>query len=86
MRDLLEGEWAAALETAHQPLKSSTWVEVVSVIIGRDGGDFARTQRLGLARLERLVCIEVERRGKSKPCPRILRKLYAALSDPAGCW
>jgi len=76
--------WPAALESAKQPFKSTTWVAAMSVIIGRDGGDFARTRRLGPARLERLVRVEVERRGKIRPCLRILRRLYAALSDPAG--
>ncbi len=84
IRDLLECVRPAALESAKQPFKSTTLVAAMSVIIGRDGGDFARTRRLGPARLERLVRVEVERRGKIRPCLRILRRLYAALSDPAG--
>jgi len=51
IRDLLECVWPAALESAKQPFKSTTWVAAMSVIIGRDGGDFARTRRLGPARL-----------------------------------
>ena len=84
IRDLLECVWPAALETARQPFKSITWVATMSVIMTRDGGDLARTRRLGLARLERLVRAEVTRRGRVRPCLRIVRKLYAALSDPAG--
>ncbi len=83
IHDLLECVWPAALESAKQPFKSTTWVAAMSVIIGRDGGDFARTRRLGPARLERLVRVEVERRGKIRPCLRILQRLYAALSDLA---
>src|SRR5680860_500921 len=56
----------------------------MSVVLGRDGGDFARTRRLGLARFEHAVRREITRRGGQKPCLRILRKLFTALADPAG--
>jgi hypothetical protein len=56
----------------------------MSVILDRDGGDLARTHRLGLARLESAVRREITRRGGLKPCLRIVRRLFAALSDPAG--
>ena len=84
IRDLLECVWPAALEAARQPFKSITWVATVSVIMTRDGGDLTRTRRLGLARLERVVRAEVARRGRVRPCLRIVRRLYAALADPAG--
>lgn len=51
MRDLLECVWPAALETARQPFRSVTWMAAVSLIVGRDGGDFGRTRRLGAARI-----------------------------------
>ena len=51
MRDLLECAWPAALDTARQPFRSSTWIAALPVIAGRDGGDFERTRRLGAARL-----------------------------------
>ena len=54
------------------------------MITGRDGGDFARTRRLGAARFEHAVRREVTRRGRRKPCLRIVRALFAALADPAG--
>jgi transposase len=63
---------------------SSTWVAAMSVIMTRDGGDFARTRRLGQARFEHAVRRELIRRGKIRPCLRIVHKLYAALADPAG--
>jgi len=84
MRDLLECAWPAALDTARQPFRSATWVAALSVIAGRDGGDFARTRRLGAARFERAVRREVIRRGRRKPCLRIVRAMFAALSDRAG--
>ena len=85
IRDLLECVWPAALEAAAQPFRSQTWVagdERWS--LDRDGGDLDRTRRLGWARFERAVRREITRRGGQKPCLRIVRKLFAALADPAG--
>jgi len=84
IRDLLECVWPAAVTTAKQPFKSATWLAAMHVIMTRDGGDFARTRRLGPARFEHAVRKELTRRGRTRPCLRILRKLYAALADPAG--
>jgi transposase len=84
VRDLLECVWPAALEVAAQPFKSATWVAALTVVVRRDGGDLARTRRLGPARFERAVRAEVARRGGVRPCLRILRRLFAALTDTAG--
>src|SRR6202050_3554625 len=84
MRDLLECAWPAALDTARQPFRSSTWIAALSVVVARDGGDFARPRRLGAARFEQAVRREIPRRGRHKPCLRIVRGLFAALTDPAG--
>ncbi|MBU3067225.1 IS110 family transposase [Nocardia sp. NEAU-G5] len=84
IRALLECVWPAALETARQPFRSRTWIAALQVICGRDGADFGRTRRLGLARLERLTTAEVTRAGGQRPCLRIARKLFAALDDRAG--
>jgi len=84
IRDLVECVWPAAVTTAQQPFKSRTWVAAVHVIMIRDGGDLTRTRRLGPARFEHAVRKELTRRGKIRPCLRILRNLYAALADPAG--
>jgi transposase len=84
MRALLECVWPAVLQTARQPFRSSTWTAAMSVVLDRDGGDLTRTRRLGLARFESAVRREVIRRGKQKPCMRIVRLLFAALTDPAG--
>jgi transposase len=84
MRALLECVWPAALPTARQPFRSLTWTATMSVVLQRDSGDLARTHRLGPARLEAAVRREIVRRGRQKPCIRIVRALFAALSDPAG--
>ena len=84
IRALLECVWPAALDTARQPFRSRTWAAAMTVICDRDGGDLARTHRLGLARFERVVRREVNRRGGQRPSRRITRALFAALADPAG--
>jgi transposase len=84
IRALLECVWPAALDTARQPFRSTTWAAAMSVILDRDGGDLARTRRLGLARFERAVRREITSRGGQKPTLRIVRRLFAALDDPTG--
>jgi transposase len=84
MRALLECVWPAALAIARQPFRSTTWTATMSVVADRDRGDLTRTHRLGLARLESAVRRENIRHGKQKPCIRIVRLLFAALTDPAG--
>jgi transposase len=83
MRALLECAWPASLDTARQPFRWATWPAAMSVILDRDHGDLARTRRLGLARFEAAARKEVIRRGRQKPCMRIVRQLFAALADPA---
>jgi transposase len=84
MRDLLECVWPAALQAARQPFRSATWVAALWVIAGRDHADFARTLRLGAVRFEQAVRREITRRGGRKPCLRIVRALFTALTDRAG--
>jgi transposase len=74
----------AAVESARQPFKSRTWAAAMSVILERDGGDLARTRRLGAARFETAVRRELGRWGGQRPCRRILRTLFAALTDATG--
>ena len=47
MQDLLECVWPVSLETARHPFDSRTWCAGMTVILDRDGGDLARTHRLG---------------------------------------
>ena len=84
MRALLECVWPASLEAAKYPFRSVTWVAGVSVVVDRDGGDLARTRRLGADRFEHAVRREVIRRGKTKPCLRILESLFDALTNECG--
>jgi transposase len=84
IRDLLECVWPAALGAAAQPFKSRTWAAALGVVVERDGGDLARTRRLGAARFEAQVRREQARWGGSKPCLRIVRRVFTALADGAG--
>jgi transposase len=52
--------------------------------VDADRADFTRTLRLGAARFEQMARREITRRGGQKPCLRIVRGLFTALSDPAG--
>jgi transposase len=84
IRALLECVWPASLDAASYPFRSRTWAAAMTVICDRGGGDLVRTRRLGLARFERAVRREITRRGGQRPTLRIVRKLFAALSDSAG--
>jgi transposase len=84
IRALLECVWPAALGTAQQPFKSSTWTAAMTVVLERDGGELDRTRRLGVDRFETAVRREIIRSDKHKPCLRIVRALFTALADPAG--
>jgi transposase len=84
IRDLLDCVWPAALDTARKPFHSRTWAAAMWVVLDRDGGDLERTRRLGWARFDRAVRREISSRGGQKPCLRIARHLFAALSDPTG--
>ncbi len=84
IRDLLECVWPAVLDCAQQPFRSNTWIAALRVITDRDGGDFARTHRLGAARFDHAVRRQIIKRGGQKPCLRIATKIFAALADPAG--
>ncbi len=85
IRDLLECVWPAALEAAAQPFRSTTWVAAMSVVVARDGGDLARTRRLGAARFEQAGPKRGDppRQGPSRACGSSA-SVFAALSDPAG--
>jgi transposase len=72
------------LDTAQQPFRSTTWIAAVTVVVDRDGGDLARTRRLGWARFETAVRRLIAKQGGQRLCLRIARRVFAALVDPAG--
>jgi transposase len=84
MRDLLDCVWPAVLDTAQQPFRSATWIAALTVVVDRDGGDLARTRRLGWARFEGALRRLIVKQGGQRLCLRIARRVFTALADPAG--
>src|SRR6478672_1838270 len=76
MRALLEWAWPTALDT-RSSRSARTWAVAMHVILERDGGEFERTRRLGVARFEHAVRREIFKRGGQKPCLPIARRLFA---------
>jgi transposase len=72
------------LAAAGKPFRSSTWCAALAVTLDRGSGDLARVRRLGPARFEAAVRRELPRWGATRPCLRIVRAVFAALSDGAG--
>jgi transposase len=54
------------------------------VVVERDGGELARTRRLGWTRFETAVRRLIVKQGRQKPCLRIARRVFTALADAAG--
>jgi transposase len=84
VRDLLECAWPAVLEAAGKPFRAATWCAAVTVVMDRCAGDPMRVRRLGPARFEAAVRRELPRWDATRPCLRIVRAVYAALTDSAG--
>jgi transposase len=84
LRAWLECAWPAVLDTSSKLFKSATWCAALAVVADRCNGDLNRVKRLGAVRFENAVRRELPRWGKKIPCLRIVRKVFAALSDPAG--
>ncbi|HSR85208.1 MAG TPA: IS110 family transposase [Streptosporangiaceae bacterium] len=84
VRDLLECAWPAVLEAAGKPFRAATWCAAVTVALDRGAADVARVRRLGPARFEAAARRELPRWDATRPCLRIVRAVWSALTDPAG--
>jgi transposase len=84
VRDLLDCAWPAVLAAAGVPFRSVTWCASLAVVLDRCAGDLARVRRLGLDRFTAAVRRELPRWGGTRPRLRIIRAVFAAMSDPAG--
>src|ERR1022692_4657564 len=84
VRDLLECAWPAVLSASGSPFRSVSWRAALAVTLDRCAGDLARVRRMGLDRFTAAVRRELPRWGATRPCLRIVRAVFAALSDPAG--
>jgi transposase len=84
LRAWLECAWPAVLEVSEKPFRSGTWCAALAVVVERCNGDLSRVKRLGAVRFEKAVRRELPRWGRKIACRRIVRQVFAALSDPAG--
>ena len=84
LRDLLDCVWPGVLDASASPFRSASWQASLAVVLDRAAGDLGRVRRLGAARFTAAVRAELPRWGASRPCLRIIRAVFAALSDPAG--
>jgi hypothetical protein len=83
IRDLMDCAWPAVLGASGSPFRSASWRAALAVVPVRCAGDLAGVRRLGPARFEAAVRRELPRWGAQRPCLRIIRAVFAALSDPA---
>jgi transposase len=83
LRDLLDCVWPAVLDAAGSPFRSASWQASLAVVLDRAAGDLSRVHRLGLERFTAAVRRELPRWGATRPCLRIVRAVFAALTDPA---
>jgi transposase len=84
LRDLVECAWPAALCAAADPFDSKTWCAALAVVADRCNGRPERLARLGEARFETAVRRELPRWGGQRIRRRIVRAMFAALTDPTG--
>jgi transposase len=81
--DLLGCCWPAVLGCAGKPLKSTTWLACLSVVIDARG-DLAALAQGGLEAFTAAARTHAPRLGVSRLSHRIVRGFFTALSDPAG--
>jgi transposase len=84
LRDLLDCVWPAVMDAAASPFRSASWQASLAVVLDRAAGDLSRVHRLGLERFTAAVRRELPCWGASRPCLRIVRAVFAALTNPAG--
>lgn len=81
--DLLGCCWPAALAAAAKPLESTSWLACLSVVVDA-GGDLAGLAAAGLDGFTTAARGRLPRFGASRLSHRIARRVFTALSDPAG--
>lgn len=84
LRDLLECVWPSVLQAAGAPFRSASWCAALAVVLERCDGDLARVRRMGAARFEAAVRLQLPRWGATRPRRRIVTAVLDALSDLTG--
>ena len=83
-RDGWEVSWPAMLASSGSPFRSVTWCASLAVALDRCAWDLSWVRRGGLDRFTAAAQRELPPLGGIRPCLRIIRAVFAALSDPAG--
>jgi transposase len=82
--DLLSCAWPAALECAAKPLESTTWLACLSVIAARCNGNLGKIRKLGREAFVAAVRGELPFWDAKRISPRVLNKVWDALTDARG--
>jgi transposase len=81
--DLLGCCWPAALAAAVKPWRTSTWLACLSVVVDT-GADLPALAGAGLDAFTTAARAALPQFGATRLSHRIVRRFFAALSDPAG--
>ncbi|HEX6453772.1 MAG TPA: transposase [Trebonia sp.] len=84
VREFLSVAWPVVTGCCAHPFDSVTWLAGMGVVTGCCGGDPARVAALGLEQFTVLVRAAVAGWGGQRPDGRVLRAVFAALSDAEG--
>lgn len=84
VRDLFALAWPTVLTAAADPFRSTSWLAAVTVALDRADGRPEKLARMGLVRFTAAVRRELPRWGAQRPCGRIVRAVFAALTDTTG--
>jgi transposase len=84
IRDFLSTAWPAAPGACGYPFLSVTWLAAMQAVTSRCGADPASVAAGGLAEFTALVRPQVAGWGGKRPDGRVLRAVFAALTDAAG--
>jgi transposase len=84
IRDFLSVAWPVVTECCVHPFDSVTWLAAMGVVTGRCGADPGRLAAGGLEQFTGLVRGAVAGWGGKRPDGRVLRAVFAALTDTEG--
>jgi len=84
VREFLSVAWPVVTEACVHPFDSVTWLAAMGVVTGRCGADPGRLAAGGLEQFTGLVRAAVAGWGGQRPDGRVLRAVFAALTDTEG--
>jgi transposase len=84
IREFLSVAWPVVTEACAHPFDSVTWLAAMGVVTGRCGADPGRLAAAGVEEFTALVRAAVAGWGGQRPDGRVLRAVFAALTDTEG--